>query len=162
MSANPETVTALCEALDDEYRAVATYSAVIEAFGPVRPFVNIIEAERRHAAALLQQFDRLGLAPPPDAWQGRVSAPSSLLDACQAGIKAEIENDDMYRRLLSGIADPQVAEVMRRLQQASQKNHLPAFRRCAQRLSGSAGEDGGRPSAGRHRRRFHSGSGNNR
>lgn len=41
-----------CEALDDEYKARATYRKVIEAFGPVRPFVNIVEAEDRHAEAI--------------------------------------------------------------------------------------------------------------
>ena len=37
----------LLEALDDERKAEATYAAVIEKFGEVRPFINIIDAERR-------------------------------------------------------------------------------------------------------------------
>lgn len=54
MSLTPETIAALAEALDDEYKARATYAKVIERFGPVRPFVNIIKAEERHAQALRQ------------------------------------------------------------------------------------------------------------
>ncbi len=45
-------VNALLEALDDEYKAAVTYAQVIDDFGPIRPFVNIIEAERRHIEAL--------------------------------------------------------------------------------------------------------------
>ena len=35
---------ALNEALQDEYKARATYRAIIQRYGPVRPFVNIVEA----------------------------------------------------------------------------------------------------------------------
>ena len=38
---------ALVAALDDEYHARATYRAVINAFGDVRPFVNIVESDVR-------------------------------------------------------------------------------------------------------------------
>lgn len=31
---------ALTEALQDEYKACATYRAILEQFGPVRPFIN--------------------------------------------------------------------------------------------------------------------------
>jgi hypothetical protein len=53
MSINLEAL--LGDALDDEYKAEATYAAVITRFGPVRPFINIVEAERRHAGALIRQ-----------------------------------------------------------------------------------------------------------
>jgi hypothetical protein len=54
-----QTLQALSEALDDEYRARATYRKVIERFGPVRPFVNIVDTENRHVGALVRQFQRL-------------------------------------------------------------------------------------------------------
>ena len=56
-------IGALAEALDDEYQAFATYGQVIDDFGPVRPFVNIREAEGRHIAALQRLFERYGVAP---------------------------------------------------------------------------------------------------
>ncbi len=37
---------ALGEALDDEYKARATYRVVISKFGKIRPFVNILESDR--------------------------------------------------------------------------------------------------------------------
>lgn len=135
MATDPDTLVALKEALDDEYKAQATYRKVIEAFGPVRPFINIVEAEAKHIEALLRQFERLGETPQPDTWADRVTAPSSLQEACAAGEKAEVENGALYDRLLQKVADPTVSKVMRRLQEASQERHLPAFGRCLQRYS---------------------------
>ena len=129
------TLEALFEAVHDEYRARATYTRIIDRFGPVRPFVNIVEAESRHIAALLRQFQRLGAAPPTDTWQGRVCAPASLAQACADGVQAEIENEAMYARLLEQVDDPEVRRVMERLQAASRERQ--AFRRVVQRYAGS-------------------------
>jgi rubrerythrin len=133
-----ETLAALSEALDDEYRARATYGKVIERFGPVRPFVNIARAENRHIAALLRQFERLGATPPVDTWPDRATAPRTLAQACAAGVAAEIENEALYTRLLERVIDPRVRVIMQRLQAASRERHLPAFRRCLERYAPSA------------------------
>jgi rubrerythrin len=125
-----QTLEALTLALDDEYRARATYRKVIERFGPVRPFVNIVEAENRHIAALLRQFQRLHAAPPADTWEARVTASDTLEEACAAGADAEIENQALYARLLDRVTDVEARAVMLRLQAASRERHLPAFRRC--------------------------------
>lgn len=45
---NAQTQAAMIDAIKDEYQARAFYSAVIEKFGPVRPFTNIVQAEDRH------------------------------------------------------------------------------------------------------------------
>ena len=129
-----QTIAALTEALEDEYKARATYRKVIEAFGPVRPFINIVEAEDRHASALLRQFERLGIQPPPDTWADRIAAPESIAAACEAAVAAEIENAEMYERLLDLVDDPSVRNVLLNLQDASQNRHLPAFRRRLERL----------------------------
>jgi bacterioferritin (cytochrome b1) len=42
----------ILEALTDEYKARAFYRLVIKTFGPVQPFINIVEAEETHAQAL--------------------------------------------------------------------------------------------------------------
>jgi hypothetical protein len=47
---------ALNEAIQDEYKACETYRLVIEKFGLIRPFVNIIEAENRHIQALVSVY----------------------------------------------------------------------------------------------------------
>jgi len=45
-------IDALQEALDDEYRAWATYDQVIRDLGSVQPFMNIRDAGDRHIRAL--------------------------------------------------------------------------------------------------------------
>lgn len=127
----------LLEALDDEYHAWATYDQVIADFGDMAPFTNIREAEARHIEALLSLFHRFGLQVARNSWPGRVERYPSLLAACEAGVAAEIANAGLYDRLLAATERPEIVMVLRRLQQASQQRHLPAFRRCVERLGGS-------------------------
>ncbi|MFO8024398.1 ferritin-like domain-containing protein [Thiohalophilus sp.] len=124
----------LTEAIEDEYKARATYRRVLEEFGDVRPFSNIVEAEQRHIDALLVLFEEYGLHIPGDSWADRVETPTTLLAACQAGVAAEIDNAAMYDRLLAASSDyPAVQRVLCNLQRASRENHLPAFQRCVER-----------------------------
>ena len=123
----------LLDALEDERKAEATYAAVIEKFGPVRPFSNINEAEQRHAAALERQLARLGIDVPPNAWTGKVTAPASLAQACESAVQGEVENIALYDRLIPMIEDPAARQVMENLQAASRERHLPAFKRCLER-----------------------------
>lgn len=123
----------LLDALEDERKAEATYAAVIEKFGPVRPFSNIIEAEQRHAAALERQLARLGIDVPPNAWTGKVTAPASLAQACESAVQGKVENIALYDRLIPMIEDPAARQVMENLQAASRERHLPAFKRCLER-----------------------------
>ena len=137
---------ALNEAIRDEYHARAYYTKVIDAFGPVRPFINIVDAEQKHVEELLPLFHRYNVPVPDDDWPERVQAPASLLEACQAAVEAEIDNAAMYDRLIAAVADfPDVGATLRRLQAASQDRHLPAFERCVARESGkNLGADRGR------------------
>lgn len=135
-AADPSTTdgAALLQALDDEYRAEATYAAILDAFGEVRPFVNIIEAERRHAARAKAEMDRLGIPyAPANPYLGKIAAPSTLLEACEQGVTAEIENIELYDLLLPTIENDQVRETLSDLQWASSERHLPAFQRCVSR-----------------------------
>ncbi len=121
----------LSEALDDERKAIATYRGVIERFGLVRPFVNIIAAEIRHAEALLGLFDRYGLPIPEDVWHtARIEVPETLQEACRRGVEAEVQNIAMYDHLLDATPEPDVRRVLLNLQSASRDRHLPAFQRC--------------------------------
>ena len=133
---SPALPAALNMALDDEYRARATYQAIVDAYGPVTPFANIVQAEQRHIEALLPLFQRYGLAPPYDRWNGNVQVPPSLQAACEAGVQAEINNYQMYDRLLTEVAEPDVRAVFSNLRNASAYHHLPAFQACAAALAG--------------------------
>ncbi|MBE0621194.1 MAG: DUF2202 domain-containing protein [Burkholderiales bacterium] len=133
---------ALLAALDDEYKSHATYDQVIRDFGPVRPFVNIVEAEARHIAALVTLFDRYGLPVPPDPWPGKAPRYQSVDAACVAAVQAEIDNAALYDRLLASTRRPDILAVLQALRSASQDRHLPAFQRCAQRSADGGGHSG--------------------
>lgn len=127
---------ALNEAIQDEYKACETYRLVMEKFGFVRPFVNIIEAEKRHIQALIILFRKYQLPIPINTWGGKIEVPNSLLEACLGGVQAEIENGEMYVKLLNLTKEyPDVQRVFLNLQRASQQNHLRAFQRAAQKYS---------------------------
>jgi len=130
---NEQEVTALREALDDEYHAWTTYGQVIEDFGEVRPFINIRAAEARHIEALLGLFHRYGVEAPPNPWPGRVRRYRRLEEACSDAVTAEIENAALYDRLMASTRRPDLLAVFGNLREASQERHLPAFRRCLAR-----------------------------
>jgi len=140
-------ISALHDALDDEYQAWATYDQVIADFGEVMPFINIRDAEARHIEALSVLFHAYGLPLPENTWPGRVPRFGSVREACEAGVVAEVANAALYERLLAATRRPDILTVFQRLQEASQQRHLPAFRRCVER----GGEGGGRGHRRRHR-----------
>jgi hypothetical protein len=144
-------VRALNDALDDEYRAWATYDQVIADFGETRPFSNIRAAEARHIEALCAVFARHGLPVPENPWPGKVARYASLQAACEAGVAAEIANGALYERLLASTQRPDILRVFRNLKEASQERHLGAFQRCAQRGSGRGGHGAGHRGGARHR-----------
>lgn len=127
---NSKLKEALDTAIDDERHALAFYEAVMAKHGERRPFSNIVHAERRHEAALLEQYERLGLTPPPNAWANKtMEVPDTFAEACDASIVAEVRNGRIYDRLLATIDDAEVRDVFERLQWASLERHLRAFRR---------------------------------
>jgi len=142
----------LIEAINDEHKARAMYRLVISKFGEIRPFINIAEAESRHIQALLPLFNKYDIPIPEDDWESRIEAPASIMEACQAGVQAEIDNAEMYERMLDSTNEyPEVQVVLKQLQRASRENHLPAFQRCVER----GGSDKGRRGMGQPHRRGH-------
>ena len=135
-------IDALHEALDDEYRAWATYDRVIRDFGEVAPFTNIRDAEARHIAALRVLFVHYRLAVPENPWPGKMPRYHSLRAACAAGVAAEMENSTLYQRLLASTTRPDILVVFRNLHEASQQRHLPAFQRCVERGAGGGARRG--------------------
>lgn len=146
---------ALVEAINDEYKARATYRLIINKFGEIRPFINIIESEERHIQALIPLFKKYKITIPVDDWEKKVDVPVSITEACQIGVHSEIENMSMYERLLDLTKEyPDVQQVFLNLQRASQENHLPAFQRCAERgKNPNFGQGKGRKHGGFHGRK---------
>lgn len=130
---HPSVVEALDQAINDEYKAHETYASILEKFGDVRPFANIIKAEEQHISMLKDLYLSYGLVVPNNEWVGKIPAPDSIESACSLGVEAEIENVSLYRdTLLPAVSSyTDISEVFTNLMNASQTNHLPAFQRCA-------------------------------
>lgn len=125
-------VEALDAALDDEYKAFATYDAVISELGTSRPFSMIIRAEESHIASLKALYDKYGLEIPENPYTD-VSVATTRAENCSIGVQAEIDNAALYREtLLQAVEEyPDITAVFTNLMNASQNKHLPAFERCA-------------------------------
>ena len=136
---SPKEIAALNSAIQDEYKARATYAKVVENFGAVPPFSNIIQAETKHIAALSRLFQNYGLVVPQDTWAAKVPAFASIEAACAAAVQAEIDNAALYDSLVDGVTHPDLLQVFEALRRASIENHLPAFQA---RLSGGAAAAG--------------------
>lgn len=117
----------LTYALQDEYLSLATYDAVIEAFGDVPTFVRIKEAEQRHIDALLPLFQTYNTPIPPQHMADMfVSTPETIKMAYALGVQGEIDNIEMYERFLTYEIPADVRTVFTRLRDAS-RHHLAAF-----------------------------------
>lgn len=125
-----KTQQVMVEAINDEYRARAFYTAVMQKFGNVRPFSNIVQAEERHVQLWNSLFTKYGLPIPEDTFAGKVEVPDTLKAACQIGVEAEIANVKMYDNFLSFINEPDLRTAFTQLRYVSQNNHLRAFQRC--------------------------------
>jgi len=95
--------------------------------------------------ALIALFERYGLAVPPNPWAGKVPRYASVREACEAGIRGEIENSALYERLKAATSRPDILTVFKMLEAASREHHLPAFRRCAERSGAPPGYAHRRP-----------------
>ncbi len=119
----------LTYAIQDEYLAQATYAAIIEAYGEVRPFTNIILAEQTHIDMLLPLFETYGIEVPINNAAQYVILPDSISSALATGVEAETANIALYETFITqGNLPSDVQAVFEYLQSASE-NHLAAFSR---------------------------------
>jgi hypothetical protein len=133
-----EVQAAVLDALvgaEGEYAAYATYAAILEEYGEVNPFANIVASEAKHIDALKQILERYGVPyPVENPYLGMIEAPQSLAEAAHAGVDAEIANIAFYETQLEAVADYlDIHDVFVNLYAASLSQHLPAFERAAAR-----------------------------
>ena len=116
----------LTYAIQDEYAARAEYEAILDSYGTVRPFSNILRAEETHIDALLPLFTEYGINAPADEGAARAALPDNLTSAYQTGVNAEVTNIAMYDLFLEQNLPADVRVVFESLMHASE-NHLRAF-----------------------------------
>ena len=116
----------LTYAIQDEYLARAEYQLIIEEYGSIRPFTNIMPAEQRHIEWVTELFNEYGYALPEDTAHMHVVLPEDLKSSFETGVQAEIDNIAMYESFLKQELPADVQDLFERLKQASE-NHLRAF-----------------------------------
>jgi len=128
-----QAVLAAMEAtIQDEFRAELIYQSVLDDFGSVLPFKNIINAEVRHSEAIALLYVTRGLPVPESRWaSNEIPSFSSITAACQAGVVAEIENIEIYDRYFDLPFPEDVRKVFTNNRAASLERHLPAFELCS-------------------------------
>lgn len=111
--------------IQDEYNARAEYRALVQKFGEIAPFVNLIKSETNHIRALTQLFIVYGLDVPSD--NGRASVvPNTLAEVYTIEIKAENVNIELYKSFLEKDLPTNVKNVFNHLMNASE-SHLAIF-----------------------------------
>ncbi len=116
----------LTYAIQDEYLARAEYVLIMDEYGSIRPFTNIMKAEGTHVDALLPLFETYGIAAPADEGASHAVSVPSLTNAYEAGVNAEVNNIAMYETFLEQNLPSDVRTVFESLMHASE-NHLRAF-----------------------------------
>ncbi len=123
---NPTLLDMLTYAIQDEYAARAEYEMIIDEYGEIRPFTNIIRSEETHIGLLTPLFAQYGYPVPADTSSEHVILPSDLRSAFEIGVEAEIANIAMYEMFLARELPDDVRDVFERLMAASE-SHLRAF-----------------------------------
>ena len=120
----------LTYAMEDEYLARKEYEIIINKYGEQTPFSNIIKAEEQHISMLTELFNKYTIPIPEDKSKDYVVIPNSLNESYNTGVKAEVENIDMYERFLNQDIPQDIKDTFIELKDASEK-HLSAFEKNA-------------------------------
>lgn len=91
----------LTYAIQDEYLAKNEYLATLKKFEDVKPFSNIVKSEEQHIAMLLPLIEKYGIAAVDEKELiKKIQVASSLKEAAQTCVDAEIDNIAMYEKFL--------------------------------------------------------------
>lgn len=121
---------ALQQAILEEYGAFNLYTAVINQFGSIYPFAQIVRSEQQHINVLVRQAEKYGVEVPANPGLAAAPAFTTVTEACQAGVKAEIADAALYDELKPVVTHTDLLRVFNNLQRASLNSHLPAFQSC--------------------------------
>ncbi len=124
-------IEGLVRAIEEEFGAQALYQSVLDKFGNVSPFNDIVLSEARHASALINQAQKHGIPVPEFPSSEGLPTFETVDEACQAGVDAEIADAELYDELMSFTTNSVLIRVYTNLQKASLDSHLPAFEDCS-------------------------------
>ncbi len=115
-------------AVYNQFETYETYSAIIEKFGFLQPFVELKEVEARNYMLLIPLLEKYEVEVPINDWTNKIEIPKSYLEACEISVAKEIENISMYDNLISYTTEYDIKDSLYKLQANSFNNHLPTLR----------------------------------
>jgi hypothetical protein len=127
-----DELIALEETLFDEFKAQKTYEFVLNKFGDLKPFSNIVNAEQNHYNEIKAIYEKYDLTVPLFSNDFNFEI-NSVLDACSLAVTAEEENVALYVEKFKMVDNQDIHAVFTDLMLASKDKHLPAFQRCVLR-----------------------------
>lgn len=113
-------------AIQDEFAAKHEYEIIIDEFGEISPFVSILSAEISHIESLTEVFNSNGFVVPSDESDSRVLTPTSLNEALETGIQAEVNNIAMYDAFLK-LELPDDVKASFEMLKTGSESHLESF-----------------------------------
>jgi hypothetical protein len=123
-------IATLQTAILEEYTALNTYQEVINQFGSVYPFNQIVVSESQHVAVLVRLAQKYGIEVPENPGLSTSTTYADLSAACEAAAALEIADADLYDTLIPTVTHTDLIRVFTNLQSASLNSHLPAFESC--------------------------------
>ena len=130
-------------AIKDEYLARQEYETILDIYGDIRPFTNIIQAEVNHIALLEPLLELYNVSIPKDTAIDSVVLPETLEATHEIGVQAEVNNIAMYQWFLEEELPDDIRDVFQRLKNASY-SHLEAFSRNLEGSTSNNGQPNGR------------------
>lgn len=128
---SPQARQALIDATTSEFKALATYQAVVKKFGDERPFASWIRSgPERIDENLKPLFAKYGVAVPAMPDPTKVAAPASLKDACRIAVQLEGERLVMYEKSLKTIKEADVVEAFTRMRDAARRRQNGVREHC--------------------------------
>lgn len=123
----PTVQEMLTFAIQDEYLARSQYGTILDTFGKVRPFSNIILSEERHISYLQPLFTDRGWDVPTDKAKDLALTPKTFAEALKLGVQIETDNIAMYEYFLQQPELPGDVKTVFELLLAASNKHLQAF-----------------------------------
>ncbi|MCK5848656.1 MAG: DUF2202 domain-containing protein [Caldisericia bacterium] len=115
-------------AMQDELFAHGEYEYIINELGAGKPFTNIIKSERNHINMLRPYVTKYEINIDEDQWKEELVYPTSIKEAIDTCIDAEIYNIKMYEKFLLQDLPDDLRDTFDKLKRGSE-NHLESFRK---------------------------------
>jgi len=113
-------------AIEDEYLARGEYKYILDTFGDIIPFKDVMAAEVQHIADVKILLEKYKFTVPKDVSEDHLIKADNAEQTYEIGVQAELDNIAMYENFLKNTLPEDIATTFEFLMEAS-RGHLNAF-----------------------------------